>query len=148
MGWDGEGGWRRAARPSTYGEREPALCYSPALHSWSEVGKEGKKELISGNGVIRIFSSSNTQHSPGESIGLTPQSRTCQPLAPGGLSHCPPQLSPAKQRESARLWSPGGRDSHKKHPCEFRKIVTITLYARQQKRHRCIEQSFGLCGRG
>ena len=25
---------------------------------------------------------------------------------------------------------------------------TITLYARQQKRHRCIEQSFGLCARG
>jgi len=31
---------------------------------------------------------------------------------------------------------------------EFRKMVTITLYVRQQKRHRCIEQSFGLCGRG
>ena len=31
---------------------------------------------------------------------------------------------------------------------EFRKMVTITLYARQQNRHRCIEQSFGLCGRG
>ena len=31
---------------------------------------------------------------------------------------------------------------------EFRKKVTITLYARQQKRHRCIEQSFGLYGRG
>ena len=31
---------------------------------------------------------------------------------------------------------------------EFRKILTITLYARQQKRHKCIEQSFGLCGRG
>ena len=30
---------------------------------------------------------------------------------------------------------------------EFRKMVTITLYARQQKRHRCIEQSFGLYGR-
>ena len=29
----------------------------------------------------------------------------------------------------------------------FRKMVTITLYARQQNRHRCIEQSFGLCGR-
>ena len=27
-------------------------------------------------------------------------------------------------------------------------MVTITLYARQQKRHRCIEQSLGLCGRG
>ena len=27
-------------------------------------------------------------------------------------------------------------------------MVTITLYARQQKRHRCIEQSFGLCERG
>ena len=31
---------------------------------------------------------------------------------------------------------------------EFRKMVTITLYVRQQKRHRCIEPSFGLCGRG
>ena len=31
---------------------------------------------------------------------------------------------------------------------EFRKMVTITLYMRQQKRYRCIEQSFGLCGRG
>ena len=27
-------------------------------------------------------------------------------------------------------------------------MVTISLYARQQKRHRCLEQSFGLCGRG
>ena len=26
--------------------------------------------------------------------------------------------------------------------------ATTFLYARQQKRHRCIEQSFGLCGRG
>ena len=34
------------------------------------------------------------------------------------------------------------------HYVEFRKKVTITLNARQQKRHRCIEQSFGLCGRG
>ena len=31
---------------------------------------------------------------------------------------------------------------------EFRKTVTIILYVRQQKRHRCIEQSFGVCGRG
>ena len=31
---------------------------------------------------------------------------------------------------------------------EFRKMVMITLYARQQKRHRWIEPSFGLCGRG
>ena len=27
---------------------------------------------------------------------------------------------------------------------EFRKMVKITLYARQKKRHRCIEQTFGL----
>ena len=27
-------------------------------------------------------------------------------------------------------------------------MVTITLYARQQKRHRCVEQSFGLAGEG
>ena len=31
---------------------------------------------------------------------------------------------------------------------EFRKMVMITLYARQQKRHRCIEQASGPCGRG
>ena len=30
---------------------------------------------------------------------------------------------------------------------EFIKMVTITLYVRQQKRHSCIEQSLGLCGR-
>ena len=29
---------------------------------------------------------------------------------------------------------------------EFRKIVTITPYARQQKKHRCKEQTFGLSG--
>ena len=34
------------------------------------------------------------------------------------------------------------------HIYGFRKMIKITLYARQQKRHRCIEQSFGLCGRG
>ena len=27
-------------------------------------------------------------------------------------------------------------------------MVTITLYERPQKRYTCIEQSFGLCGRG
>ena len=27
-------------------------------------------------------------------------------------------------------------------------MVMITLYARQQKRNRCKEQTFGLCGRG
>ena len=31
---------------------------------------------------------------------------------------------------------------------EFRKTVIMSLYAMQQKRHRCIEQSFGLYGRG
>ena len=30
---------------------------------------------------------------------------------------------------------------------EFRKMVTRILYTRQQKRHRCKEQTFGLCGR-
>ena len=29
----------------------------------------------------------------------------------------------------------------------FRKMVTIILYAKQKKRHRCAEQTFGLCGR-
>ncbi|KAB0374179.1 hypothetical protein FD755_014435 [Muntiacus reevesi] len=31
---------------------------------------------------------------------------------------------------------------------KHQKMVMITLYVRQQERHRCIEQSFGLCGRG
>ena len=30
---------------------------------------------------------------------------------------------------------------------EFRKTITMTLYVRQQKRHRCKEQTFGLGGR-
>ena len=30
---------------------------------------------------------------------------------------------------------------------EFRKMLMITLYAKQKKRYRSIEQSFGLCGR-
>ena len=30
---------------------------------------------------------------------------------------------------------------------EFRKVVMMTLYVRQQKRHRCKEQTFRLCGR-
>ena len=30
---------------------------------------------------------------------------------------------------------------------KIKKMVTITLYAKQKKRHRCIEQTFGLCGR-
>ena len=31
---------------------------------------------------------------------------------------------------------------------EFRQMVMITLYARQQKRHRCIERTFRLWGEG
>ena len=30
---------------------------------------------------------------------------------------------------------------------EFRKMVTMILQAGEQKRHRCKEQNFGLCGR-
>ena len=30
---------------------------------------------------------------------------------------------------------------------EFRKMVMMILYARQQKRHRYKEQNFGLCGK-
>ena len=31
---------------------------------------------------------------------------------------------------------------------ELRKMVMITLYVREQKRHKCVEQPFGPCGRG
>ena len=30
---------------------------------------------------------------------------------------------------------------------EFKKIVMITLYAKQKRRHSCAEQTFGFCGR-
>ena len=33
------------------------------------------------------------------------------------------------------------------HIYGIRKMVTMTLYERQQKRHRCKEQTFGLCAR-
>ena len=33
------------------------------------------------------------------------------------------------------------------HNVEFRKMVTMTLYVRQEMRHGCKEQTFGLCGR-
>ena len=39
------------------------------------------------------------------------------------------------------------KDKDKHIYMEFRKMVTITLCARQKKRHRCIEQTFGLYGR-
>ena len=31
---------------------------------------------------------------------------------------------------------------------KFREMLTNTLYAKQKKRHRCTEQTFGLCGEG
>ena len=34
------------------------------------------------------------------------------------------------------------------HIWNLERSLMITLYARQQKRQRCVEQSFGLCGRG
>ena len=40
------------------------------------------------------------------------------------------------------------KEKHQHIYTEFRKMAMMTLYARQQKRHRCIEQTFGLCGRG
>ncbi|KAB0362176.1 hypothetical protein FD754_006332 [Muntiacus muntjak] len=49
------------------------------------------------------------------------------------------KLEPIIQSEASQK----DKDQYK-----FRKMVMITLYARQQKRHRCTEQSFGLCGRG
>ena len=41
-----------------------------------------------------------------------------------------------------------GLPVHHQHRMEFIKMVMKTLYVRQQKRHRHIEQSFGLCVRG
>ena len=40
------------------------------------------------------------------------------------------------------------KETHQYSILELRKVITITLYVRQQQRHRCIEQSLRLCGRG
>ena len=55
------------------------------------------------------------------------------------------KLEPITQREISQK---------EKHQCSilmhiygFRKMVTMTLYERQQKRHRYKEQTFGLCGK-
>ena len=36
------------------------------------------------------------------------------------------------------------KEKHQHIYMEFRKMVMMTLYVRQQKRHRCIERTFGL----
>ena len=46
------------------------------------------------------------------------------------------------------LLHPGIEPGILTHIYGFRKKIMITLYVRQQKGHTCIEQSFGLCGRG
>ena len=55
------------------------------------------------------------------------------------------KLEPITQSEASQI------EKHQySYDCtymEFRKMVTMTLYVRQQKRHRCKEQTFGLCGR-
>ena len=55
------------------------------------------------------------------------------------------KLEPIIQREVSQ------KEKHQysilTHVYGFRKMVTMTLYARQQKRHKCKEQTFGLCGR-
>ena len=46
-------------------------------------------------------------------------------------------------------WSKPKRETSKQYInvyVEFRKMALMTLYARQQKRYRCKEQIFGLCG--
>ena len=51
------------------------------------------------------------------------------------------KLEPVIQSEVSR------KEKHQYMYMEFRKMVMMTLYARQQKRHRCKEQTSGLCGR-
>ena len=53
---------------------------------------------------------------------------------------------------SDKTWSTGeGHGKPLQYSClenPMNSMNSITLYMRQQKRHWCIEQSFGLCGRG
>ena len=70
---------------------------------------------------------------------------TCVPH-PEPTSHLPLHTIPLIQSEVSQKEKP--QYSILTHYMEFIEMVTITLYVRQKKRHRCIEQSFGLCGRG
>ena len=52
------------------------------------------------------------------------------------------------EEELKNLLMKGKEDSEKVGlKLNIQQSKIITLYARQKKRHRCIEQSFGLCGR-
>ena len=58
------------------------------------------------------------------------------------------KLEPIIQNEVSQKEKKKPNTVYKHIYMEFRMMVMLTLYSRQQKRHRCIEQSFGLCGRG
>ena len=64
------------------------------------------------------------------------------------FSSCPQSLPDSESFPMNQLFAWGGQSTRVRVYMEFKKMVTITLYMRQQKRHWCIEQSFGLCGRG
>ena len=55
------------------------------------------------------------------------------------------KLEPIIQSEVS--WKDKDQYSILKHMHEFKKMVMITLYAKQKKRHRCTEQTLGLYGR-
>lgn len=96
----GEGGWREPPGQAGTMSQEPelALCYT---HPPATAGLRSESE----EGLLVGRRGKNTPHSPAQPR-LTSQSRTCQPLTPGDLGHCPLQLSPAKQWEPARLSRP------------------------------------------
>ena len=50
------------------------------------------------------------------------------------------KLEPVTQSEVSQ------KEKHQYIYMEFRKLVTMTLYLRQQERHRCIEQSLDSVG--
>ena len=58
------------------------------------------------------------------------------------------KLEPIIQNEVSQKEKKKPNTVYKHIYMEFRMMVMLTLYSRQQKRHRCLERTFGLCGRG
>ena len=74
-----------------------------------------------------------------------------KPRSPASQAGSLPSESPKKQAAAETcnrgelVQDPSGRG--KMDRCKSWCWIMITLYAKQKKRHRCTEQTFGLCGR-
>ena len=117
--------------------RPPCLSPSPGVHSNSCPSSQWCHPAISSS-VVPFFSCPLSLPAS-ESFPMS------QIFAWGGQSTGASALASFLPKKS-QGWSPSEWTGW--ISLQIDKTVRMTLYVRQQKRHRCKERSFGLCGRG